>query len=137
MLANMLGNLPGAPAHDARSWKLRLARRSRKRDGSFAAELARARQAQAQARQLARDIRTLTQWPRHDILALAGPRLATRRALSDFIVGQLLAHESQDARCIRPVRIALQNQRDDVLRSPAYSMRNSPGSRRLWVSPTI
>jgi hypothetical protein len=60
-------------------------------------------------------VRTLTQWLRHDILALAGPRLATRQALFHFIVEQLLAREAQDSRRIRPVRVALQNQRDDLL----------------------
>jgi hypothetical protein len=35
---------------------------------------------------LARDIRTLTQGLSHDVLALAGPVLATRQMLFDFIV---------------------------------------------------
>ncbi|WP_199203104.1 hypothetical protein [Paraburkholderia madseniana] len=64
---------------------------------------------------LARDIRTLTEWLRHDILSLAGPCLATRQALFDFIVEQLREREAPDVRRIRPVRIALQNQRDDLL----------------------
>lgn len=48
-------------------------------------------------------------------IALAGPDLATRRELFDFIVAELAAHEPEDARCIRPVRVALQNQRNDLL----------------------
>jgi hypothetical protein len=64
---------------------------------------------------LASDLRTLTQWLSHDILALAGPVLATRQALFDFVVEELSAREPQDARRIRPVRVALQNQRDDLL----------------------
>jgi hypothetical protein len=40
-----------------------------------------ARQSEAKAQGLARDIRTLTQWLAHDFLALA-----TRQALFDFIV---------------------------------------------------
>jgi hypothetical protein len=83
--------------------------------GRFAVARRQARQAGAQADELARDVRTLTHWLSHDILALAGPRLATRQALFDFIVGQLLARESQYARRIRPVRVALQNQRDELL----------------------
>ena len=51
----------------------------------------------------------------HDVLALAGPGLATRRELFDFIVSELGAREPEDARRIRPVRVALQNQRDDLL----------------------
>jgi len=64
---------------------------------------------------LARDIRTLTQWLRHDVLALAGPALATRQALFDFLVEELMLREPGDAQRIRPVRVALQNQRDTLL----------------------
>jgi len=64
---------------------------------------------------LARDIRTLTQWLSHDVLALAGPALATRQVLFDFIVEELVKREPEDMRRIRPLRVALQNQRDDLL----------------------
>ncbi len=64
---------------------------------------------------LARDIRTLTQWLSHDVLALAGPALATRQVLFDFIVEELAGREPEDVRRIRPLRVALQNQRDDLL----------------------
>jgi hypothetical protein len=74
-----------------------------------------ARHTQARASCLARDVRTLAQWLRHDVLALAGPDLATRRELFDFIVEELAAREPEDTRRIRPVRVALQNQRDDLL----------------------
>jgi len=84
-------------------------------DHEFAAHLKRARQAETQAHQLARDIRTLVQWLSHDVLALAGPALATRQELFDFIVSELVVREREDARRIRPVRTALQNQRDDLL----------------------
>ena len=43
------------------------------------------------------------------------PALATRRELFDFIAAELAAREHEDARRIRPVRVALQNQRDDLL----------------------
>jgi hypothetical protein len=74
-----------------------------------------ARQTEAQAQGLARDIRTLTQWLSHDVLALAGPALATRQVLFDFIVEELAKREPEDMRRIRPLRVALQNQRDDLL----------------------
>ena len=54
-------------------------------------------------------------WLLHDVLALPGPALATRRELFDFIVKELTAREHEDMRRIRPVRVALQNQRDDLL----------------------
>ena len=84
-------------------------------DHERAAGLALARQSEVQANWLARDIRTLVHWLRHDVLALAGPALATRRELFDFIVAELMAREREDPRRIRPVRVALQNQRDDLL----------------------
>ena len=74
-----------------------------------------ARQNEAQADRLARDVRTLVHWLSRDVLAPAGPDLATRRELFDFIVAELAAREHEDVRRIRPVRVALQNQRDDLL----------------------
>ncbi len=84
-------------------------------DDELATQLALVRQAETQAHGLARDIRTLTQWLRHDVLALAGPALATRQALFDFVVEELARREPGDLRRIRPVRVALQNQRDALL----------------------
>jgi len=84
-------------------------------DDELAAQLRLARQSQAQANWLARDIRTLVHWLRHDVVALAGPDLATRRELFDFIVAELAAREPRDTRRIHPVRVTLQNQRDDLL----------------------
>ena len=84
-------------------------------DAELATQLALARQTEARTSRLARDIRTLVHWLRHDVLAVAGPDLATRRELFDFIVAELMAREPEDARRIRPVRVALQNQRDALL----------------------
>ncbi len=84
-------------------------------DVELATQLALARLTEARTSRLARDIRTLVQWLHHDVLALAGPDLATRRELFDFIVAELMAREPEDPRRIRPVRVALQNQRDDLL----------------------
>ena len=84
-------------------------------DDGLVIELELARQTEVQALRLARDIRLLTQWLSHDVLALAGPVLATRQVLFDFIVTELAQREAQDARRISPVRVALQNQRDDLL----------------------
>jgi hypothetical protein len=84
-------------------------------DDALVGEVARARQSETQAQWLARDIRTLTHWLSRDVLALAGPDLATRRDLFDFIADELERLEPEDARRIRPVRVALRNQRDDLL----------------------
>jgi hypothetical protein len=58
----------------------------------------RARQTETRARELARGIRTLIQWLSHDVLALAGPKLATRRELFDFITDELERLEPKDTR---------------------------------------
>jgi len=50
---------------------------------------------------------TFWRWP--------GPVLATRQLLFDFLVAELAAREPEDPGRIRPVRIALQNQRNDLL----------------------
>src|SRR3954463_14682988 len=84
-------------------------------DGELVVQRELARQTEARASCLARDVRTLVHWLRHDVLALAGPDLATRRELFDFIVAELMAREPEDPPRIRPVRVALQSQRDDLL----------------------
>ena len=84
-------------------------------DDALAHQLESAQQAESQAHWLARDIRTLSQWLSHDVFALAGPALATREVLFDFIVTELVQREPADVRRIDPVRVALQNQRDDLL----------------------
>jgi hypothetical protein len=84
-------------------------------DDELVARLEPARQSEAQADCLARDIRLLIQWLSHDILALAGPTLVIRQMLFDFVVTELQRREPADEGRIRPVRVALQNQRDDLL----------------------
>jgi hypothetical protein len=84
-------------------------------DDELASQLALAWQVETKAHCLARDIRTLIQWLSHDVLALAGPMLATRQVLFDFVVEELSYREPEDVRRIRPVRVALQNQRNDLL----------------------
>ena len=84
-------------------------------DLALSAQLALAQQAEGQTAQLVKDVKTLTQWLRRDILELAGPCLATRIELFDFVTAELLAREHLDAKRIKKVRVALQNQRDDLL----------------------
>jgi len=115
-LANTLSRLAQGAASRRQVLQARIGRAGqRDPDHELVVQLKLARQSEVQANRLARDIRTLVQWLRHDILALAGPDLATRRELFDFIVAELAAREPEDPRRIRPVRVALQNQRDDLL----------------------
>jgi hypothetical protein len=106
-----------APGEGATSPCEKLSDRASQRgpDEALAIQLDQARQTETQAYRLARDIRTLTQWLSHDILALAGPVLTTRQELFDFVVAELARLEPEDVRRIRPLGVALQNQRDDLL----------------------
>ena len=112
-LANTLAGI----AKGARSRRKKLQTKSGKahKDPDLADRIALAWQAETGAQALAGDIRTLTAWLFHDVLALAGPSLDIRNEIFDFIVAELGRRESVDPRRIRPVRIALQNQRDDLL----------------------
>jgi hypothetical protein len=115
-LANMLSRLAQGATSRRRTLQARAGHAGQRApDDALVVPLQRARQSEAQACWLARDVRTLVHWLGHDVLALTGPALATRRELFDFIVAELAAREPEDPRRIRPVRVALQNQRDDLL----------------------
>ena len=64
---------------------------------------------------LAQDVKTLLCWFSHDVLALAGPALALRQELFDFIVSELQQREDERYPAIRKLRKALRNQRDQLL----------------------
>jgi hypothetical protein len=115
-LANTLARLAKGATSRRKKLEARINRAGRgDADDDLVLRLDLARQTEARANWLARDIRTLTGWLSHDVLALAGPALATRRELFDFLVAELARREPEDARRIRPVRVALQNQRDILL----------------------
>jgi len=115
-LTNTLSRLAKGATSRRKTLQAKMGRTGqRSSDDELATELALARQAETQAYELARDIRTLTQWLHRDVLALAGPVLATRQVLFDFIVAELAHCEPGDARRIRPVRVAPQNQRGTLL----------------------
>jgi len=115
-LANLLGRL----AQGATSRRQRLEHRMAQaklagRGNTLSLALAKARQAEATALSLAKDVKALTGWLERDILVLAGPCLGDRRELFDFIVTELKQRERLDSARIRPVRIALERQRENLL----------------------
>ena len=115
-LANTLARLAKGATSQRKTLQAKTGRAGQRGPGDeLATQLALARQAETQAHELARDVRTLVHWLSHDVLALAGPALATRQALFDFVVEELAQREPGDAQRIRPVRVALQNQRDALL----------------------
>ena len=107
-------------ASGCRSARQRLERKmeqgKRRRQGQhWSRNLGLVREQEAQAVTLALDVRTLAEWLRKDILSAAGPSLAVRRELFDFLVEELRRREPLCPHRIGPVRRALAQQRDDLL----------------------
>lgn len=112
-LANTLSGI--AKGAKSRRKKLQARAGKARQDPDLADRIALALRAEAAAHALAGDIRTLAAWLAHDVLALAGPSLNIRKEMFDFIVAEMERREADDPRRIRPVRTALENQRDDLL----------------------
>lgn len=64
---------------------------------------------------LCASIDTLLQWMQQDVFHKAGTDLTERQPLYDFIVTELMKLEDVQTHRIKEVRIALQNQRDQLL----------------------
>jgi hypothetical protein len=82
---------------------------------SAAQLLRRARTAEDAAVALADDVTLLLGWLRHDILAVAGPCHADRRALYDFVVAEVKRLAPKCPHRLGPICRQLENQRDDLL----------------------
>jgi hypothetical protein len=89
-------------------------RRRMWKDRSVAMKAAAAGRAAQQAIALADEVRTLLDWWRQDVLAVAGDEYATRRQLHDWVVDELRQRESR-CRSIKAVRTLLQNHGDELL----------------------
>jgi hypothetical protein len=77
--------------------------------------LARARREEHKALTLAADVRVLTEWMEQDILAVAGPPLAEREQLYDFIVTELRRYQDDCPHRIGPLVRMLRNHRTALL----------------------
>jgi hypothetical protein len=119
-----LGRLAEALAHRAAGCTMAVKNLQRKKDEvdrsgrtdrSLSYRLGVARQEQGRAIGLADDVRLLSQWLQQDILSSAGPDLATRRELFDFVVEELRRRTPMCPHRIEQVRRTLQRQRDDLL----------------------
>jgi len=90
--------------------------RGRAKSPQSAARLLRqARTASDRAVTLCEEVTLLMNWLHHDILAVAGPCLADRRALYDFVVAELKSRAARCSHRLVPICRQLQNQRDDLL----------------------
>lgn len=64
---------------------------------------------------LADDIQILVYWLRMDILCLAGASWSERMELMDFVIDELKNRETKAHKGIKSLRVALSNQKDDLL----------------------
>jgi hypothetical protein len=74
-----------------------------------------AQQEQGRAIAVADDAATLAAWLRQDVLAVAGPDVEERRRLYDFVVDELRQREGQCPHRLRPVRVLLEERREELL----------------------
>jgi hypothetical protein len=79
------------------------------------AALAAAVRQQEKAVALADDVATLAHWLRCDVLSVAGPALADRRELFDFVVSQLRTRQALCPHRLGPICSALDKQREQLL----------------------
>jgi hypothetical protein len=82
---------------------------------SLTQKLRYARVEEAEAVALAEDVALLVRWLREDILAVSGPAHAVRLELYDWVVCELRARQGRWEHRLRPVCVALENQRDNLL----------------------
>ena len=87
---------------------------------SLVQKLRYAREEEQEAVALAEDVALLVRWLREDVLAVAGPAHAVRQELYDFVVSELRARQGRWEHRLRPVCVALENQRDNLL---AFAVR--------------
>jgi hypothetical protein len=73
---------------------------------------------------LADDVATLAAWLRQDILAVAGPEVEQRRQLYDFVVDELRQREEQCRHRLGPIRVLLQQRREELLLFAAEADRD-------------
>jgi hypothetical protein len=90
-------------------------RRRGRKSLTLSHRLQHARRAATQAVALADDVTVLLRWLREEILAVAGPEVATRRELYDFVVAELQVREAQGPERLKALRQRLANQREAVL----------------------
>jgi hypothetical protein len=96
------------------------------------------RQEEDKALTVAMDVRILTQWMYQDVLAVAGPRLAERQKLYDFIVMELEQRIDYCSHRLGPVVRMLKNHRDNLLAFVAVLHEKLAHiADRFWVPLTV
>ena len=81
----------------------------------LSAKLTQARKNEENLQKLAEEIKILLYWLRIDILSLAGAEWSERMELMNFIIEELQLRESKTHKGIKTLRVALSNQKGDLL----------------------
>ena len=81
----------------------------------LSAKLIKARKKEANLLNLVADIKILLYWLKIDILSLAGSEWSERMEMMNFIISELQQRENQAHKGIRALRVALSNQKSDLL----------------------
>jgi len=112
-------------------------RRRMWKDRSVAMKAVAASRATQQAIVLADEVRLLLRWWGQEVMAVAGDDYPTRRMLHDWVVQELRLREGQSER-IRPVRVMLENNADELL---AFALQLDASvaelARRFFVEPEV
>jgi hypothetical protein len=82
---------------------------------TLGSQLARARREEQRALTMATEVRILTEWMAQDVLAVAGPPLAEREELYDFILTELQRYQGDCPHRFKPLLRWLRNQRTVLL----------------------
>jgi hypothetical protein len=90
-------------------------RRQGRANQKLSQQLRHVRPAESQAMALADDVALLARWLRYDVLAVAGPCYADRRALYDFVVAELRNRAGLCPHRLEPLCQFLENHRDQIL----------------------
>ena len=112
---NLAKKTQGATTHREKlEEKMKLAKL--KGEGNkLSAKLIKARKKEANLLNLVADIKILLYWLRIDILSLAGSEWSERMEMMNFIISELQQRENQAHKGIRALRVALSNQKSDLL----------------------
>lgn len=97
--------------------------------------LARARREEQRALTMAADVRILTEWMERDVLAVAGPPLAQREELYDFLLTELERYQDDCPQRLKPLLRQLRNQRTVLLAFVPVLQEKLAQVAQRWAVP--
>lgn len=97
--------------------------------------LARARREEQRALTMAADVRILTEWMERDVLAVAGPPLAQREELYDFLLTELERYQDDCPQRLKPLLRQLRHQRTVLLAFVPVLQEKLAQVAQRWAVP--